>query len=92
MCSHQVSLSKVSVAKLAAGPMNDIARSVGFDFGAENTAFAAAPRKLMFCPTVKFSVLVGWADLNLLSNKEENNNGIVGTKIDVHPTCCIASA
>lgn len=39
--------------------MNDVARSTGFDLGAKNTAFAAAPRKLMLGPTVRFSVLVG---------------------------------
>ncbi|WP_374601454.1 hypothetical protein [Niveibacterium sp.] len=80
VCSHQVSLSKVSGVKLAAGPMSDIAISAGVDFGAKNTAFAAAPRKLMLGRTVKFSALVGWAELNLPCNKEENNNGIAGTR------------
>lgn len=89
---NQLFLSKLTDMKFAYGPITDLAIHTGIDAGSKDTDFAAKPLKFTFGPTVKFSVLGGWADLSLLYYKETNHNGIVGTDVNFKSTWRVAGA
>lgn len=89
---HNLSLSAVSGTKLAFGPVRDISLMTGFNWNTKNDAFAARVRELLIGPTFSIDVKDGFWDLGLYWSKEQNHNGIVGTRVSFKSAAYFSTA
>jgi hypothetical protein len=90
--SNQLHYSKITGNKISFGPINDFAWTNRIDINSKNSAFASRVRKYITGPTIKFGGSLGWADLDFLSYKEKNYNGIVGKAVDFDLTYRVGTA
>lgn len=58
----------------AAGILQDVAFTAGFEWNSKNTGFAPGKRALVLGPTLQFRMSRGFLDLGLLYYKERNHN------------------
>ncbi|GAB3625351.1 hypothetical protein PTE30175_01494 [Pandoraea terrae] len=71
------SLSALSGASLAFGPVRDVSVTGGVVYGAENTVGAMRPLKFTLGPTFNFNVTGGFLDVGVWLYKEYNHNGYI---------------
>lgn len=81
-----LSLSKLTGASMAFGPIKDVSLAARFDRGPKNISFAAAARKRMFGVAIDFAVPKGYVESTLYAYDEKNYNGIVGREVDFRTT------
>lgn len=90
--ANQLHYGKITGNKVALGPISDFAWTTRIDLNSKDDAFASRVQKLILGPTIKFGGSWGWADLDFLSYKEKNHNGIVGKAVDFDLTWRIGGA
>lgn len=90
--ANQLHYGKITGNKVALGPISDFAWTTRIDLNSKNDAFASRVQKLILGPTIKFGGPWGWADLDFLSYKEKNHNGIVGKAVDFDLTWRVGGA
>lgn len=80
------SLSKLSGASMAFGPVKDVSLVARFDRGTKNIRFAAAARKAMAGVSLDFAIPKGFAEVSFYAYREKNYNGIVGQDVNFDTT------
>lgn len=80
------SLSKLSGASMAFGPVKDVSLVARFDRGTKNIGFAAAARKAMAGVSLDFAMPKGFAEATFYAYHEKNYNGIVGRGVNFDTT------